>query len=56
MKLKTEREKKIYWEGYEKGKENSLKHNLGLMKLQLKTQKEFKNEKKTTKQIQKRSE
>ncbi len=42
MKPKTEREKKIYWEGYEKGKQSSLKHNILLMKGQLKASKEIK--------------
>lgn len=33
---------KEYWRGFEDGKKNSLKHNMALLKLQLKTQKEFK--------------
>lgn len=42
MKLKTKKEEEIYWKGYEDGKKSSLKHNICLMKLQLKTQKTLK--------------
>lgn len=45
MKLKTEREKEIYWKGYEEGKNNSLKHNIILMKNQLKMKKELNHNK-----------
>ena len=38
--IKKDRE--IYWKGYEDGKASSLKHNIILMKNQLKSQKEFK--------------
>ena len=42
----TPKEKKIYWRGFEAGKRNSLKHNLVLIKAQLKSQRDFLKEKK----------
>ncbi len=46
----TEKEKEVYWQGFEQGKKNSLKHNLCLLKGQLKAQKEYlKNAKKIKK-------
>ena len=42
LKFKTNKEKEIYWKGFEDGKESSLKHNIILMKSQLKSQKEMK--------------
>jgi len=36
----TEREKDIYWKGYEHGKKKSLEHNKCLINCQLKAQRE----------------
>lgn len=43
MKFKTQKEKEIYWKGFEDGQASSLKHNIILMKSQLKSKKEVKN-------------
>ena len=45
MKLRTEKEKEIYWKGFEDGKSNSLKHNIILMKSQLKVERDLKKRK-----------
>jgi len=37
----NKQEIKIYWKGFEDGKQNSLKHNLILMKCQLEASKEI---------------
>lgn len=34
-------EDEAYWKGFEEGQKNSLKHNILLMKMQLKTQRKF---------------
>ena len=40
MNKLTEKEKEIYWKGYENGKKKSLEHNRCLINCQLKTQRE----------------
>jgi len=41
------KEEKIYWEGFEAGRESSLKHNIKLMEGQLEDVKEQKQPKET---------
>jgi len=43
------KEEKIYWEGFEAGRESSLKHNIKLMEAQLEGVKEQKQLKEETK-------
>lgn len=33
--IMTPKEKEIYWKGFEDGKNNALKHNIQIMKLQM---------------------
>ena len=40
MKKQTKEELEIYWKGFFNGRKNALKHNINLMKLQLKVKNE----------------
>lgn len=40
IKIKDTLYQKAYWKGFEDGKKNSIKHNINLLKLQLKNKHE----------------
>jgi len=51
MKLNNDREYKIYWEGFEDGQVNTLKHNIILMKGQMPNKSSYKKGKEAIKKL-----